>query len=566
MPAGLPIAATTPPLAVPSSLVRTSPVRPSAASNAATCASAFWPVLASSTSSVSCGAPSCALAITRRIFLSSSISCSCVGSRPAVSASTTSIAAGSRRRDGVEHHCGRIAAVLRDDLHVVARAPCLELLARGGAKGVARGEQHGKPLALQILCELADRRRLAGAVDAGQHDHERPLRADRQRPLERRKQLGERLLEQRAWIGSAAGALPASAQVFEQVLGRRDADVRADESRRSSSIDSSDSVLRPRMFASGRDEPLARQAQPGLETFAPWARLDPRLRLKRSNIVEARWTKAIILPSSPSDPGPLHVGEQIRIIGGRWRGRKLRFPGVRRAAPDARPRARNAVQLARPGSRRAAARWIRSRAAGRSRSKRSRAARRSRSRSIAGPSWCARWRDTASMLGASCPGNALRRCARVPRARGAGRSTSSFSIRRSTTRHGESCCPRRRRGSRPAAPSMSRQLFRVAAPPGLVICAPGQGRDRCIIICCATSAAPTESDAQGRLSRNLRSVHRGHEDLVRRAARLFDQVIVAIADSESKRPMFTTAERIAMAREVLSGVRQRRGRWASPRC
>ena len=45
---------------------------------------------------------------------------------------------------------------------------------------------------------------------------------------------------------------------------------------------------------------------------------------------------------------------------------------------------------------------------------------------------------------------------------------------------------------------------------------------------------------------------RGHEDLVRRAARLFDHVVVGIADSESKRPFFTTAERIEMTREVLA--------------
>jgi len=44
---------------------------------------------------------------------------------------------------------------------------------------------------------------------------------------------------------------------------------------------------------------------------------------------------------------------------------------------------------------------------------------------------------------------------------------------------------------------------------------------------------------------------RGHEDLVRRAARLFDSVVVAIADSESKHPFFSAADRIAMAREVL---------------
>jgi pantetheine-phosphate adenylyltransferase len=45
---------------------------------------------------------------------------------------------------------------------------------------------------------------------------------------------------------------------------------------------------------------------------------------------------------------------------------------------------------------------------------------------------------------------------------------------------------------------------------------------------------------------------RGHEDLVRRASRLFDSVVVAIADSESKHPYFSIDERIEMAREVLS--------------
>jgi pantetheine-phosphate adenylyltransferase len=46
---------------------------------------------------------------------------------------------------------------------------------------------------------------------------------------------------------------------------------------------------------------------------------------------------------------------------------------------------------------------------------------------------------------------------------------------------------------------------------------------------------------------------KGHEDLVRRAAKLFDRVVVGIADSESKRPMFAAAERVAMTREVLAG-------------
>jgi len=45
---------------------------------------------------------------------------------------------------------------------------------------------------------------------------------------------------------------------------------------------------------------------------------------------------------------------------------------------------------------------------------------------------------------------------------------------------------------------------------------------------------------------------RGHEDLVRRAARLFGKVIIGVADSAAKNPYFTTGERVAMAREVLT--------------
>ena len=45
---------------------------------------------------------------------------------------------------------------------------------------------------------------------------------------------------------------------------------------------------------------------------------------------------------------------------------------------------------------------------------------------------------------------------------------------------------------------------------------------------------------------------RGHEDLVRRAAGVFDRVVVAVADSKAKQPFFSAAERIAMTREVLS--------------
>ncbi len=47
---------------------------------------------------------------------------------------------------------------------------------------------------------------------------------------------------------------------------------------------------------------------------------------------------------------------------------------------------------------------------------------------------------------------------------------------------------------------------------------------------------------------------RGHEDLVRRAAKLFGRVVVGIAESSSKKPFFTTAERVEMAQLVLSDL------------
>lgn len=43
----------------------------------------------------------------------------------------------------------------------------------------------------------------------------------------------------------------------------------------------------------------------------------------------------------------------------------------------------------------------------------------------------------------------------------------------------------------------------------------------------------------------------GHADLVRRAARLFERVVVAIAANPAKAPAFPLATRVALAREVL---------------
>ena len=44
---------------------------------------------------------------------------------------------------------------------------------------------------------------------------------------------------------------------------------------------------------------------------------------------------------------------------------------------------------------------------------------------------------------------------------------------------------------------------------------------------------------------------RGHEDLVRRASGLFERVIVAVADSRSKRPLFDPDERVEIVRTIV---------------
>jgi len=46
----------------------------------------------------------------------------------------------------------------------------------------------------------------------------------------------------------------------------------------------------------------------------------------------------------------------------------------------------------------------------------------------------------------------------------------------------------------------------------------------------------------------------GHCDLIQRASKLFDQVIIAIAASPSKQPAFSLRERIEMAQQSLTGI------------
>jgi pantetheine-phosphate adenylyltransferase len=44
----------------------------------------------------------------------------------------------------------------------------------------------------------------------------------------------------------------------------------------------------------------------------------------------------------------------------------------------------------------------------------------------------------------------------------------------------------------------------------------------------------------------------GHQDLVRRAAGIFDRVVIGIASNPGKEPLFTLAERVELAQKVLA--------------
>jgi pantetheine-phosphate adenylyltransferase len=46
-------------------------------------------------------------------------------------------------------------------------------------------------------------------------------------------------------------------------------------------------------------------------------------------------------------------------------------------------------------------------------------------------------------------------------------------------------------------------------------------------------------------------ITKGHMDLVERATRMFDKVIIAIAENERKRPLFSLKQRIAFAQSIF---------------
>ena len=49
-------------------------------------------------------------------------------------------------------------------------------------------------------------------------------------------------------------------------------------------------------------------------------------------------------------------------------------------------------------------------------------------------------------------------------------------------------------------------------------------------------------------------IHNGHLDIIHRCMPLFDEVVVAVLGNETKKPLFTVKERVAMIRHEVDGL------------
>jgi pantetheine-phosphate adenylyltransferase len=46
----------------------------------------------------------------------------------------------------------------------------------------------------------------------------------------------------------------------------------------------------------------------------------------------------------------------------------------------------------------------------------------------------------------------------------------------------------------------------------------------------------------------------GHVDIIQRAAEMFDEIVVAVAENKAKKPMFTIEERVAMTKKATKSI------------
>src|SRR4051794_25358241 len=169
-----------PPRASPSSLVRTTPSKPTPSRNACAVVTASWPIIASTTKRISSGLTASRMSAACCIISAST------PSRPAVSTMTTSYSL--RRAPSVAAPAtpARAAAALAAPRRE-ARSPAplaVDLQLGDGVRALeVGGDQHRLPAFLfQPVRELRGERRLAGALETRQHDHGRRVLGEAQPP------------------------------------------------------------------------------------------------------------------------------------------------------------------------------------------------------------------------------------------------------------------------------------------------------------------------------------------------------------------------------------------------
>ena len=212
------MATTIPPLAVPSSLVSTTPVTPTASVNWRAWARPFWPVVASRTSSTSVTRPG-GRSATRRIFFSSSTRLTLVWSRPAVSARTRSLPrAAARCTASKTTALGSPPSAPRTISAPARSAQRGQLLGGRGPEGVAGGQEHRAAVGRLLAGHLADGRGLAHPVHPDEEpDVDRPgLAVEAQRPADRLDHLGVGRAP-RSPAASSASVAPSQRSSIEQV-------------------------------------------------------------------------------------------------------------------------------------------------------------------------------------------------------------------------------------------------------------------------------------------------------------------------------------------------------------
>ena len=160
-----------PPRASPSSLVSTTPSKPTPSRNAWAVATASWPIIASTTNSTSSGSTASRMSDGLLHHLG-------VDAEPAGGVDDDDVVQGPlglldrgpRDRDRV---ADAVAGLGREDRYADALAVDLELVDRVGPLQVAGDQQRALALLLEPERELGGERRLAGALETGEQDDRR---------------------------------------------------------------------------------------------------------------------------------------------------------------------------------------------------------------------------------------------------------------------------------------------------------------------------------------------------------------------------------------------------------